>query len=72
MANNKIANVGIHHLALTAVDFDKSMKFYTEPRVLLSLEQRNCILSAAFIPIKLTLGIEKLCGHFTKPFRNSG
>jgi len=30
MANKKIPNVGIHHLALSTVDFDKSIKFYTE------------------------------------------
>jgi len=30
MANKKIPNIGIHHLALSAVDFDKSIKFYTE------------------------------------------
>ena len=30
MANKKIPNVGVHHLALSAVDFDKSLKFYTE------------------------------------------
>ena len=30
MANSKIENIGIHHLALAADDFDKSMKFYTE------------------------------------------
>ena len=30
MANKKIPNIGVHHLALSAVDFDKSIKFYTE------------------------------------------
>ena len=30
MANKKIPNIGIHHLALSAVDYDKTMKFYTE------------------------------------------
>lgn len=30
MANKKIPNIGVHHLALAAVDFDKTMKFYTE------------------------------------------
>ena len=30
MANKKIPNAGVHHLALTASDFDKSIKFYTE------------------------------------------
>ena len=30
MANKKIPNIGVHHLALSAFDFDKSLKFYTE------------------------------------------
>jgi glyoxylase I family protein len=30
MANKKIPNIGIHHLALSTVDFDKSIKFYTD------------------------------------------
>jgi len=30
MANKKVPNIGVHHLALSAVDFDKSIKFYTE------------------------------------------
>lgn len=30
MANKKIPNIGIHHLALAAADYDKSMKFYIE------------------------------------------
>jgi len=30
MSNKKIPNIGVHHLALSAVDFDKSLKFYTE------------------------------------------
>ena len=30
MANKKIPNAGVHHLALSAVDFEKSVKFYTE------------------------------------------
>ena len=30
MANSKIPNIGIHHLALASANFDKSMKFYTE------------------------------------------
>ena len=30
MANKKIPNVGVHHLALSAADYDKSIKFYTE------------------------------------------
>ena len=30
MANKIIPDIGIHHLALYAVDFDKSVKFYTE------------------------------------------
>jgi glyoxylase I family protein len=30
MANKKIPNAGVHHLALASADFDKSVKFYTE------------------------------------------
>ena len=30
MSNNKIPDIGIHHLSLHAVDFEKSVKFYTE------------------------------------------
>lgn len=30
MINSKIENVGIHHIALAASNFEKSMKFYTE------------------------------------------
>ena len=30
MANKKVPNIGIHHLALSAVDYDKTIKFYTE------------------------------------------
>ena len=30
MANKKIPNVGVHHLALSVKDFGKSIKFYTE------------------------------------------
>ena len=30
MANKKIPNIGVHHLALFVSDFDKSIKFYTE------------------------------------------
>jgi catechol 2,3-dioxygenase-like lactoylglutathione lyase family enzyme len=30
MANKKIPNIGIHHLALSSADYDKSVKFYTE------------------------------------------
>ena len=30
MANKKVPNIGIHHIALSVVDFDKSIKFYTE------------------------------------------
>ena len=30
MANKKIPNIGVHHLALSALDFDKTIKFYTE------------------------------------------
>ena len=30
MSNEKIENIGIHHIAIAASDFDKSMKFYTE------------------------------------------
>ena len=30
MANKKIPNIGVHHLALASANFDKSMKFYTE------------------------------------------
>jgi len=30
MSNKKIPNIGVHHIALSAFDFDKSIKFYTE------------------------------------------
>jgi len=30
MANKKIANIGIHHLALSSADYDKSLKFYID------------------------------------------
>ena len=30
MANKKIPNIGIHHLALAAADYDKSLKFYID------------------------------------------
>jgi len=30
MANKKVPNIGVHHLALSSADFDKSIKFYTE------------------------------------------
>ena len=30
MSNNKVENAGIHHIAIAASDFDKSMAFYTE------------------------------------------
>ena len=30
MANRKIPNIGVHHLALAVSDYEKSMKFYTE------------------------------------------
>ena len=30
MANKKIPNIGIHHLAVAVSDYDKSMKFYIE------------------------------------------
>ncbi len=30
MANEKIQGMGFHHVALRAVDFDKSLQFYTE------------------------------------------
>ena len=30
MANKKIPNIGVHHVAIKAFDFDKSIKFYTE------------------------------------------
>jgi catechol 2,3-dioxygenase-like lactoylglutathione lyase family enzyme len=30
MSNKKIPNIGVHHLALSAVDFEKSVKFYAE------------------------------------------
>lgn len=30
MANEKIAGLGFHHIALKAADFEKSYKFYTE------------------------------------------
>jgi len=30
MANKKIPNIGIHHLALATVDFDKSLRFYMD------------------------------------------
>ena len=30
MSNNKIENVGVHHIAISASDFNRSMKFYTE------------------------------------------
>lgn len=30
MANTKIPDIGVHHLALASANFDKSIKFYTE------------------------------------------
>ena len=30
MANKKIPNIGIHHLALASASYDKSLKFYIE------------------------------------------
>ena len=30
MANKKIPNIGIHHLALASANYDKSLKFYIE------------------------------------------
>ena len=30
MANKKIPNIGVHHLALSASDYEKSIKFYTD------------------------------------------
>lgn len=30
MANKKIPNAGVHHLAVSAADYEKSIKFYTE------------------------------------------
>lgn len=30
MANKKIPNIGVHHLALASADYDKSLKFYID------------------------------------------
>ena len=30
MSNKKVPNIGVHHLALAAVDFERTIKFYTE------------------------------------------
>lgn len=30
MANKKVPNIGVHHLALSSADYDKCVKFYTE------------------------------------------
>jgi len=30
MKNNKISDIGVHHLALAARDFEESLRFYTE------------------------------------------